>query len=275
LRSVGQTTPTADCHAHIYPLGRSLYPRRSITFSASDLIKRMDEFGVVYSGVLAHPAPAATVEDGAREHDVMAGQIKPFADRLVPWCWVTPRWRSAGIAEARRCLRLGFRGVVLDPIQEDFELDDPAVAPLCTLASDAGVPVFVETYLEHRGAEPWRLVALAGRYPSLPFIMAHLGGIGLQQNMTGATLAAEVPNVYLETSCTKSDPFATFEGPARILGAERVVLGSNQPLHHVALNLRKLELTALAEDEKDLIRGLNFLRLVGVKTRQPVGEGSV
>lgn len=274
MRSVGQAKPTADCHTHIYPLGRILYPRRSITFSASDLIKQMDKFGVFYSGVLAHPAPAAAVEDGAREHDLIAGQVKPFADRLVPWCWVAPRWGSAGIAEARRCLRLGFRGVVLDPIQEGFELDDPAVAPLCNLASDTGVPVFVETYLEHRGAEPWRLIALAGRYPSVPFIMAHLGGIGLQQNMTGATLAAEVPNVYLETSSTKSDPFATFEGPARILGAERVLLGSNQPLHHVALNLRKLELTSLAEDEKDLIRGSNFLRLVGLQTKQPVREGS-
>jgi predicted TIM-barrel fold metal-dependent hydrolase len=273
LKSVGRAKLAADCHAHIYPLGRSLYTRRSVTFSASDLIKRMDEFGVVYSSVLAHPAPAATVDDGAREHDLVAAQIKPFADSLVPWCWVTPRWGSVGIAEARRCLGLGFRGVVLDPIQEGFELDEPSIDPLCKLAADAGVPVFVETYLEHRGAEPWRLIALAGRYPSVPFIMAHLGGIGLQQNMTGATLAAEVPNVYLETSCTKSDPFATFEGPARILGAERVLLGSNQPLHHVALNLRKLELTALAEDEKDLIRGLNFLRLVGVKTKQPIREG--
>src|SRR5690606_6712656 len=116
---------------------------------------------------------------------------------------------------------------------------------LCELAGAEGVPVFVETYLECRGAEPWRLVDLANRFPGVPFVMAHMGGIGLQQKMGGATLAAETQNIYIETSCVKSDPFAIFEGPAKILGADRVLIGSNAPLHHIAVNLASLQLTDL------------------------------
>ncbi|HBY94375.1 MAG: amidohydrolase family protein [Ardenticatenaceae bacterium] len=255
---------TADCHSHLYPTPRRLYPHRTVTFRASDLIARMNEWGVQYSGVLAHPVPGASVEAGTAEHDLIAAEIEPYRDRLILFAWATPRWGRAGLEESRRCLRAGScRGLILDPIQEGFELDDPALDPLCELAAEAGVPVFVETYLEHRGAEPWRLIARAARSPEVAFIMAHMGGIGVQQNMSGATLASDVANVYLESSCTKSDPFAIFEGPARILGAERILLGSNGPLHHVALNLRKLELTQLTEAEKQLIRGRNFLRLVG------------
>lgn len=255
--------PVADCHTHLYPQPRRLYPRRTVTHTAADLIRRMDEFGIDISGVLAHPPPMALLEEGAAEHDVIANQIREHPGRLIPWCWATPRWGDAGLAEVRRCIeQLEFRGIVLDPIQESLELDDPALNPLCALAQELDVPIFVETYLEHRGAEPWRLVWLAERYPHVAFIMSHMGGIGLQQNMTGATLAAQVKNIYMETSCTKSDPFAIFEGPARILGPERVLLGSNSPLHHVALNLLKLDLTGLTPDEKSMIRGLNFLRLM-------------
>lgn len=265
----------ADCHTHLYPIPRRLYPHRSVTWTAADLIARMDEFGIDYSGVLTHPVPSASLQEGTREHDLMAGEVEPYRERLIPWCWATPRWGREGREEVQRCVsELGFRGLVLDPIQEGFELDDPELDPLCELAAEFGLPVFVETYLEHRGAEPWRLVARARRYPAVAFIMAHMGGIGIQQNMNGATLASEVENIYLESSCTKSDPFAIFEGPARILGAERILLGSNGPLHHVALNLLKLELTGLSEEEKTLIRGQNFLRLVGMAATQERGAGA-
>lgn len=255
----------ADCHTHIYPKPRRLYPHRTVTFSAADLIQRMNEFGVDYSGVLAHPPRGASVKEGSKEHDALAEAIGPYGERLLPWSWITPWWGSEGVREAMRTIdELGYRGFLLDPITDGFELDDPNIDPYCELAGERGVPVFVETFLEQRGAEPFHLVSLATRHPNVNFIMAHMGGVGLQQNMSGSTLASDVDNILIETSCVKSDPYAIFEGPARVLGAERVILGSNTPLHHVALNLLSLELTALSAEDKAKISGGNFLRLMHV-----------
>jgi predicted TIM-barrel fold metal-dependent hydrolase len=126
------------------------------------------------------------------------------------------------------------------------------------------VPVIAHTALAARGAEPWRLLRLARRFPSVSFVMAHLGSDGgLLQSLSAVDIAAQAPNILVEGSGTVTDPYATYLGPAKALGPDRVLVGSGEPIHQIALSLLKLDLLPMPDDWRRAITGANLARLLG------------
>lgn len=259
-----------DAHVHIFPEPTRLHGR-NIKFSSDDLVSLMDQNGVDAAIVIARPSSQLAIIELARLHDTTAAEVGRHRGRLAAFCWAAPRLGPAGIDEARRCLTaLGYRGIKLHPAQELFNMDDPDVHGYLALASEFGVPVTVHTQLAVRGAEPWRIVHLARAFPGVQLVLAHLGGDGMMvQTLAAVHIAAEVDNIAVEVSTAVTDPWATFEGPARILGPDRVLFGSNAPLHQPALDLLKLDLLDLPVDWKRAILGGNALRLVPFEFSSP------
>ena len=114
--------------------------------------------------------------------------------RLIPFCRVDPR--AGAVAEARRCLEAGARGIKLHPRAESFTLAEPAVAELVALAEERHAPVLIHA---GRGipALGEHSVALASRHPGAPIILAHAAVSDL------AWLWHELPahpNLYVDTS---------------------------------------------------------------------------
>lgn len=253
----------ADAHAHIFPEPTRLYGR-NVQFGADDLIKLMDANGVDAAVVIARPTSQLPLADLRALHDRTAQETMRYRGRLAAFCWAAPRLGGAGVAEARRCLaELRYRGLKIHPAQELFNIDDPEVHPYFELAREFGVPVTVHTQIAVRGAEPWRIVAPARSFSDVRFIMAHLGGDGgMVQSLSAVHIAEQADNISVEVSTTVTDPWATFEGPAKVLGHERVLLGSDAPLHQIALNLLKLDLLEVPTEWRRAMLGGNLARLV-------------
>jgi predicted TIM-barrel fold metal-dependent hydrolase len=252
-----------DAHAHIFRSPTRIY-RRPVHFTADDLIASMDRFGVDFSVVITRPTDKWSLAELREEHDRLAADVARYPSRLAAFCWAAPRLGKEGVAEVERCFgELGFKGMKIHPAQEQCNMDDEEVYPFLEVAQRYQAPVTVHTQLAVRGCEPWRLVPLAEDFPGITFLLAHLGGEGgFVQTMQSAYLAKAVPNIVLETSTTVTDPYATFLGPAEILGADRVVLGSDAPLHDVALNLLKLDLLEMEPEHRRLILGGNMQRIL-------------
>ena len=91
-------------------------------------------------------------------------------DRLVAFCRVSPH--DGALAEARRALDAGARGIKLHPRAEQFGMDEPAVAELVALAHERSLPVLI-----HAGRGIPALgeltVRLAERNPDARLILAH------------------------------------------------------------------------------------------------------
>jgi predicted TIM-barrel fold metal-dependent hydrolase len=256
---------TADGHAHVFEEPTVLGGRR-VHHPASRLVQEMDRHGVDLSLVIARPA---TADVSVPElHDGLAEACAPYAQRLGLAAWAAPRTGPAGVLEVRRALGLPlFCALKLHPEQERFNIDDDDVDPLVRVAADHDVPVVVHTALAVRGAEPWRLLRLARRYRTVTFVMAHLGSDGgLLQSSGAVDIAAGAPNIVVDGSETVTDPYATYLGPAERLGPERVLLGSGEPVHQIALALLKLDLLEMPDEWRRAIAGLNLARLLG---RQP------
>lgn len=257
----------ADAHTHIFPERTRLYGR-NVEFGVDDLIKLMDANGVDAAVVIARPTVQLPIAELRSLHDRTARDVAKHRGRLAAFCWAAPRLGAAGVAEARRCLsELGYRGLKIHPAQELFNIDDPDVHPYFALAREFGVPVTVHTQIAVRGAEPWRIVAPAKAFPDVRFLLAHLGGDGgMVQSLTAVHIAEQSDNISVEVSTAVTDPWATFEGPAKVIGHERVLFGSDAPLHQVALNLLKLDLLEVPDEWRRAMLGGNLAKLVPFET---------
>ena len=90
--------------------------------------------------------------------------------RLVAYCRVDPH--DDAVAEARRCLDAGARGIKLHPRAEQFTLSAPAVRELVALAHERRIPVLI-----HAGRGIPALgrdtVAFSSEFPDARLILAH------------------------------------------------------------------------------------------------------
>jgi hypothetical protein len=179
---------------------------------------------------------------------------------LVPFCRVAPR-DGDPVAEARRSLDAGARGVKLHPRAEEFTLDHPAVRRLAALAAERGLPMLVHA---GRGipALGAHMVQLAAEFPQARFILAHAGITDLAWLWE---VAPEHPNLLFDTSWwIGPDLQALFS----LVPPGQIVFASDAPYGHTLVS-------ALAQLRVALQVGLSAeqIRLVFAGQSQRIAAG--
>jgi hypothetical protein len=140
-------------------------------------------------------------------------------EAIVPFCRLD--MRQAPVAEARRALDRGARGIKLHPRAQAFGFDEADLDPVFTIAAERRVPVLVHA---GRGLPPIAsdLLHLVERHPEAQLILAHCAISDMER--LGRTLA-EVPNVTYDTSIR-----AVFRGNAERVAAGRPCERLSPPL---------------------------------------------
>lgn len=167
--------------------------------------------------------------------------------RLVAFCRVDPR-AGDPVAEIRRCVTAGARGIKLHPRAEAFELDEPAVRDIVAVADELGLPVLVHA---GRGipALGAHVLELAAQFPRARFILAHCAVCDLAWIWRRLY---EFPNVFVDTAWfSTADQLAVYAHvpPGQILYATDIpfgtpqlaVIGSLRPALQVGLTPAQLE----------------------------------
>jgi uncharacterized protein len=152
--------PLFDAHTHIGaddPDGVRQSPDELLV-----LLARADARAVVFPMQEPGGYPPA--------NDRVLAAAERSGGRLVAYCRVDPH--DNAVAEARRCLDAGARGIKLHPRAERFTLSAPAVRELVALAHERRVPVLI-----HAGRGIPALgrdtVQLSGEFPDARLILAH------------------------------------------------------------------------------------------------------
>jgi hypothetical protein len=154
-----------------------------------------------------------------RPNDRVLAWAAQAEGRLYPFCRLDPA--DDPIAEGKRCLALGARGIKLHPRAQAFGFDTPQADAIFELARDGGVPILIHA---GRGMPPMDALAdLAQRYPEVALVLAH--GAIADQAMFATRLAGH-PAVVYDTSIFS--PHDLIELFARV-PAERIVFGSDMP----------------------------------------------
>ena len=277
-----------DAHTHIFPAEiseqRERYRDRDLWFAqlyedpraqtatAEDLIAVMDRDGVDWAVVCGF----AWQDQGlCREHnDYLLEVVARYPDRLIGMAIVQPRAVREAPIELERCLEAGLRGLgELMPDGQGFSLEETGLlVPLAELLQERGLPLlthvsepFGHDYRGKGHTSPQQVMALAESLPHLNIICAHRGG-GLPFYELMPEVAEVLHNVYYDSAAS---PYlyrwSIFPLAVNMVGAHKILLGSDYPLIRPRTYLLHLEQLPLSEQDRRMILGENAARLWGIE----------
>jgi len=231
----------------------------------------MDRTGVDISVIvnIGWTSPERCVET----NNYILETVARYPRRLVGFCSVPPLSSGAALAEVERCARAGARGVgELRPDSPSFDLGDEAVmAPLIEkliehkliLLTHASEPVG-HSYPGKGDITPGRLYPFIHRYPDLNIVCAHWGG-GLPFYALMPEVKTAMKNVFFDTAASpRLYRPEVYTQVIQLVGAEKVLFGSDYPLLAQGRLLEEIEALDLPEATKELILSGNARRLLGL-----------
>ncbi len=186
--------------------------------------------------------------------------------RLVAFCRVDPR--EDPVAEIRRCVAAGARGVKLHPRAEQFDLDEPGVREIVAEADAGRLPVLIHA---GRGipALGAHVLELAEEFPRAQFILAHAGVCDLAWLWR---VVEHYPNVFFDTAWFSVPDLLvlfTHVAPARILYATDIPFGS--PIQGALLTFRCALQAGLNAEQLACVASGQLDRLVAGEEAVDVG----
>ena len=276
-----------DFHAHVFPpqikKNRNKYidsdPCFAILYSKKDakltttdeLIASMDKAGVDISVVLN--IGWTTHELCVETNDYILESIARYPERLIGFCSVQPQSYEAALDEIERCAKGGIRGVgEIRPDMQLFDLwDEGVMEPFIStvrkhklmLLSHASEPVG-HIYPGKGAITPEVLYPFITSYPDLTITMAHCGG-GLPFYALMPEVRQAMKNVFFDTAASPLlySP-QIYEQVVQLVGAERILFGSDYPLLEQGQVLKDITSLNLSEEAKNLILAGNAQRLLGI-----------
>jgi hypothetical protein len=196
--------------------------------------------------------------DGYREaNDLMIADATRSDGRLVPFCRLNPN--DAPIAEAKRCIERGARGIKLHPRSDDFALDSRESREIFALAHEHRLPVLIHA---GRGipALGEHTLELSAEFPEAKIILAHAAVTDLSWIWRHL---GDHPNIFIDTSWwVPGDLMILFSHvpPGRILFASDVPYGT--PALNAILALRCALQAGLDADQIGSVCGAQLERLL-------------
>lgn len=219
------------------------------------LIKLMDEAGIekaVVSAYLNLPGPDNTCIDRLYK------SIEPYIDRFMMFIRMDPWFGEEAIQFLENaCKKYPIKGVKLHPAHYTLHPYGQLTIDLCKKAGELGLPV-----LFHCGDEmmclPLQIGELAAACPETTIILAHMGGFA--HNRDAIYVAKQNPNVYIDTSevplCKEIKWFVDE------LGADRILFGTDAPCCDPLVELKKVLLSGLTEEELEYVLYKNAVRIM-------------
>jgi predicted TIM-barrel fold metal-dependent hydrolase len=276
-----------DFHVHVFPpqikKNRNKYiesdPCFAILYSKKDskltttdeLIASMDKAKVDISVILN--IGWTTHELCVETNDYILESIARYPERLIGFCSVQPQSYGAALDEIERCAKEGIRGV--GEIRPDMQLFDPRDEEVMTpfinavrkhklmLLCHASEPVG-HIYPGKGAVTPEILYPFIASYPELTIILAHWGG-GLPFYTLMPEVRKSMQNVFFDTAAS---PLLyhpqIYEQVVQLVGAERILFGSDYPLLEQGLALKEITSLDLSEETKHLILADNAQKLLGI-----------
>jgi predicted TIM-barrel fold metal-dependent hydrolase len=277
-----------DFHTHVFPpdvkKNRNKYIERDPCFAilysdpkakiatADELIAGMDEAGVDISVILN--IGWTTHELCVETNDYIIDAVSRYPRRLVGFGAVQPNSPKAAVAEIERCAKAGIKGMgEMRPDIQLFDLGDEMVMnPLVEVLKEHKLVLLLHSS-EPIGHDypgkgimfPDVIYPFITSFPDLTIICAHWGG-GLPFYALMPEVKKAMGNVYFDSAAS---PFlytpGVYQQVIKLVGADRVLFGSDYPLLTQSRLLDEIETLDMPEETKNLVLAGNALRLLGIK----------
>jgi predicted TIM-barrel fold metal-dependent hydrolase len=221
----------ADKHADYARMAREVFNIGNNFQPLETFLLQMDVAGIEQAVLL--PSDCRRARGAGVSSNRQVVELCELSDRFIGFASVDPG-RAGASRELETALGgMRLRGLSLDPALQDFSPEDNNAFEVLEVAAAARVPVAVNTgmsWAPHAPlarAHPLLWEKAIGRFPTLPFILAHWAWPWVWE---ATALALKYPNVYLDTACLY------FDSPQECL---HFVLGRQIPVTIVERSLRR------------------------------------
>ena len=264
--ALGGKGPLIDVHAHFYPPGCGRADADHLNASrltaGARIGIRWHVASVLGSWGATSPTYFQSPADTVRGNDFMYAWQRAHPDRVRAYIAVNPNDREDALAEVERGVAQGAIGLKLAAARR---CDDPLLDELIALAARHGLPVLHHIWQHRRRHWPTQdisdgadLARLAGRHPTVSFLLAHIGGGGDYAHTFAAV--RDCPNIHLDLSGSGIDRGMLDDAVAAV-GPSRVVWGADLTLCTGLAKLWALDVLGLEAEDRDAIRWRNAARI--------------
>lgn len=266
-----------DIHAHFGD--PSCFPQKGLEkeFMRLDLehLKREYDRQMITAACISPMEAIFPADERAllRANDNMA-ELARKNDWFYQWVVVDPllpaSYRQAeALLPERKCV-----GVKIHPDAHGYAIRDRGDEIFAFCREQGAV---LETHSGEAMSMPEELVPFADRYPTVKVIAAHLGcgSDGCIEHQVRAIRAAKHGNIYTDVSSARSILNYIVEWAVEQVTADKLLFGTDTPLHHVAMMKQRIEYANISEPAKAAIFCGNALGLLGDKVNpsgQPQGK---
>ncbi|MFB6201064.1 MAG: amidohydrolase family protein [Halorhabdus sp.] len=238
-----------DMHAHLDQADAFGW-----TDTPEKLIPLMNGAGIDKTVVTTYadtPGPGDSLEQ-------LRAWIEEYPDRLIGFPRMDPRWSEAVSIFEDAVTEHGMRGLKLHPVSNISNPWSDATVELLDKADELDVPV-----LFHSGDRILSLPQQIGEAASRTDATLLMGHVGGYFNSREALIAArEHENVVLESSAFPH--VRVLQEAVAELGAERVVYGSDMPPANPKVELEKIRVLDLTDEQRADLLWRNAARLLGL-----------
>jgi len=205
-------------------------------------------------------------------NDYVIQKVKEYPDKLIGFAVAPPGGRETA-AEIERCFNSGLKGVgELFPQGQSIDLiNEGKSSSLAGTCKELGIPLLLHANESVGHDYPGKtdvplkdIEKFVLNNPDLNIILAHFGG-GIFIYETMKEIKAGFRSVYYDTAVIPYLFDARIYDVVKALGiCDRILFGSDFPILPPSRYLKSLNASALNEEEKKLILGLNARRLFGI-----------
>ncbi|HEX4936105.1 MAG TPA: amidohydrolase family protein [Gemmatimonadaceae bacterium] len=263
---LGGPTPLIDVHAHFFqPDGAradwaTLNARRLEGGAAIGI--RWHVASVLGTWGATSPTYFQSPDDTVRGNDFMLEMQADHQDVIRSYVAVNPNDGEFAVREIERCVARGAVGLKLAAARR---CDDPLLDAVIERARTHRLPVLHHIWQHRRRHWPSQdisdgadLAVLAARFPTVSFILAHIGGGGDYAHTFAAV--RDVPNIHLDLSGSGIDRGMLDDALAAV-GVQRLLWGADLTLCTGLAKLWALEVLGLPDDDLQDIRWRNAARI--------------
>lgn len=230
--------------------------------TVTGLIDFMNGEGVDKSVILpvaTKPSQQATINNWASsisdEHIISFGTLFPFSENILD--------------EAERIKSLGLKGIKFHCEYQKFFPDDSAMFPVYQKLAELNLPVIFHGGWDPLSTDiiygtPERFAKAVSDNPNLTFIIAHLGGMKMWDDVE-KYLAGKFDNLYFDTSClSRYISPEVFYKIIKIHTPEKILFGSDSPWDKPSDIMKMIDSSELSDCEKQKILCLNAKKLLNI-----------
>jgi len=189
------------------------------------------------------------------QNEIIACMANEYPEKIIQAYWVNPLESNCIQKLENSYLVHNFSIIKMHQCWHNFDVLQNTVENIIQWSLDKYIPIFIHLLSKEQCI---KFTKLTNKYPNVIFIIGHM--IGFNEIVENSTNE----NIYFDISAPFLIPLKTLEKAIKIIGSNRLILGSDTPYgkNNIQININRIKNLKIGIDEQENILGNNLMKII-------------